>query len=210
MSGSEPVAALDDGNGLDRLELEVRQLSGVSFVGVAHRDGGLLVEVAAAAGADLAALRVEVQRLATALLEGPVAVEVLGRTDEARPEARVRLQVSLPVAGTSTIELHLAYRQRRTSVQADTTDGLAVAGAVLAGLTALGLPTPWDTTTVHELPEAVGAGALVVVEHHRSGETRRGVARGRSPADAVARAVLNALNRFFEGSGAPPPEPADV
>lgn len=200
MSTPEPVATLEDAMGVDQLELEVRQLAGVTFVGVGRRDGSLLVEVAAADGAELAALRAEVHRLAAALVDGPVIVEVLGRTDENRPEARVRLQVTLPLPGTTAAELHLAYRQRRTAVQADESDGLAVAGAVLAGLAALGLPAPWTATVVHALPEEIGAGALVVLEHHRSGETRRGVARGRSQADAVARAVLNALNRFLEGA----------
>ncbi|MHB8507011.1 MAG: hypothetical protein ACYDEN_15060 [Acidimicrobiales bacterium] len=201
----DPVLA--DPAAVDQLELEIRQLSGITFVGFGDRDGGLLIEVAAREGADTVALRAAVERVAATLLDGNVVVEVLGERRDGRRAERERLQVALPVPGTATVELHLAFGHRRTAVEADGDDAVAVARAVVAGLGILGLPTPFGVTAAHNLPPELGSGTIVLLEDARTGEPRRGLARGRTPAEAAARAVLNALNRFLQPS-VPCPEPA--
>ncbi len=199
MSGTEVLSSPGETGGLDRFELEVRRLVGVSFVGIDHRSDPLSVEVAAS-GVDIPALRAEVHRLAVALLDGPVTVEILGRAEATGARARVRVEVTPPLAGGSSVELHLSHHQRRVMVEADGSDDRAVAEAVVAGLGALGLTAPWDVARVHDLPGEAGGGVLVVLDHRRTGETRPGLARGRSRPEALARAVLNALNRFLEPS----------
>ena len=195
----DPVPPVEDG-GLDQLELEIRQLAGVGFVAIARLDDRLLVEAAVARGADLASVRSEIHRLATCLADVPVVVELLDQGDEAGEGGRVRLAVSVPVPGQLGVELHLAHHDRRAAVTSDGGDGPAVARAVISGLGVLGLLVPWGVRAVQDLPSEVGGGALVVLEHVRTGEVRRGVAEGRSRPDAYARAVLSALNRFLEAS----------
>lgn len=195
----DPYPPVEDG-GLDQLELEIRQIAGVSFVGIARLDDRLVVEAAVAAGADLVSVRSEIHRLAACLADLPAVVELLDQGEEARPGGRVRLALSVPTPGGSGVEIRLAHRERRAAVSSDGNDGPAVARAVLSGLGALGLLAPWRVSAVHDLPGEVGGGALVVLEHVRTGEVRRGVAQGRSRPDAYARAVLGALNRFLEPS----------
>ncbi len=193
----DPLPPAEDG-GLDQLELEVRQLAGVGFVGIARLDDRLLVEAAVTPGADLASVRSEIHRLAACLADVPAVVELVDQGDETRPGGRVRLAVSVPAPGRSGVEVHLAHRDRRAAVTSDDVDGPAVARAVISGLGVLGLLAPWGVRSVQDLPDELGGGALAVLENVRTGEVRRGVAEGLSRPDAYARAVLAALNRFLE------------
>jgi len=195
----EPVPPVEDGR-LEQLELEIRQLAGVSFVGIARLDGRLLVEAAVAPGSDLASVRSEIHRLATCLADVPAVVELVDQGDEVGDGGRVRLAASIPLSGGLGVEVHLAHQDRRAAVTSDGGDGPAVARAVISGLGVLGLLVPWGVLAVQDLPDDVGGGALVVVEHVRTGEVRRGVAGGLTRHDAYARAALSALNRFLEAS----------
>jgi hypothetical protein len=192
-------------NPYDQLELEVRQLEGVTFVGLDDQGGRLLVEVAGDedADADTEGLRLEVQRLASTFVDGEVVVSIMRGGNGPRGDGRVALQVALPVPGTASVELHLAFRERRAAVEADGDDGAAVARAVITGLGVLGFPAPYGVVAAHELPDELGAGTIVLLEHATTGERRRGLAHGRSAADSAARAVLNALNRFLQPAGIP-------
>lgn len=183
---------------MDQLELEVRQLGGVSFVGFGVRDDALLVEVAADPGAEHSELRSDVQRLAASLFDAPVVVELLGSPPAPPRAERVRLQVTLSAGGAGTVEIHLAYGHRRTVVEVDHDDLVAVARAVVGGLGILGLPTPFGVTAVHAVPPDLGSGIVVLLEDARTGEPRRGLAGGRTTAEATAKAVLNGLNRFLQ------------
>ncbi len=192
----DPSLPAGDG-GLDQLELEVRQLAEVSFVGIARLDDRLLVEAAVLPGADVASVRSEISRLALCLSELPAVVELLDHGDDPRPGGRVRVSVSGPATGSSGVEVHLRHHDRMVAVTPDGGDGPAVARAVLSGLSLLGFLAPWGVRVVEDLPEELGGGTLVVLEHLRSGELRRGVADGRSLDESCARAVLGALNRFL-------------
>jgi hypothetical protein len=57
---------------------------------------------------------------------------------------------------------------------------------------------PFEPVVVHALPAELGSGTLVLLEDPVSGDTRRGVSGGASPAESTARAVLNALNRYLQ------------
>ena len=60
---------------------------------------------------------------------------------------------------------------------------------------ASGAHATFDVVGFHALPSDWGAGLLAVLRDTTTGELRRGVASGRAPADAAARAVLDAVNR---------------
>lgn len=182
---------------LDRLELELRQLGGVSLVSFAERGGSLQVELVAEQLDDAERLRASAERVAARHIHGHVVVAVVTTPAEGPLEGRVRLTVS----GTRTggdVEVHLAFRDRRVAVRAPGDDRLAVAQAVVSGLQELAPPMPFEPVVVHALPAELGSGTLVLLEDPVSGDTRRGVSGGASPAESTARAVLNALNRYLQ------------
>lgn len=191
---------------IDALELELRQLDGVTFVAFGERDGATLVELAAGASSGPAAevLRSDALRVALAHVEGPVVVEIydgspgapVGRTSE----NRVQLLLTLPVDDSGAVEVHLARLDRRASAHAEGGHPAAVAEAVLVALGRLGLRVPFSLVGVHDLAPEMGAGTLVVLRDDLSGELRRGLAAGRTTAECAARAVLNALNRYLQSA----------
>ncbi len=185
----------------DALELELRHIHGVSFAAFADIDGTTLVELVVVRSADLDSVRAEALRLAHGLLEGPVVVDLIDDRElpvDTRPDLRVQLQVIVPVGDGSEVEIHLAHGDRRACTEAAADEPEAAAGAVLDGLAALGLRAPFEVTSVHLLDRDLGEGALVVLRDQITGAPRRGVAAGRTGTESVARAVLNALNRFLQ------------
>jgi hypothetical protein len=178
-----PVAALDI------LELELRQLGGVSLVSFAERGGSLQVELVAEQLEDAERLKASAERVAARHVHGHVVVAVVATPAEGPLEGRVRLS-----------EAHLAFRDRRVSVVAPSDDRFAVAKAVVAGLQDLAPPMPFEPIVVHALPAELGSGTLVVLEDPVTGDTRRGISGGASPAESTARSVLNALNRYLQPS----------
>jgi hypothetical protein len=182
---------------LDRLELELRQLGGVSLVSFAERGGSLQVELVAEELDDAERLRASAERVAARHIHGHVVVAVVTTPAEGPLEGRVRLTVSGARTG-GDVEVHLAFRDRRVVVRAAGDDRLAVAQAVVSGLQELAPPMPFEPVVVHALPVELGSGTLVLLEDPVSGDTRRGVSGGASPAESTARAVLNALNRYLQ------------
>jgi hypothetical protein len=195
---------------IDQLELELRQLAGVTFVAFADRSGVTVIEVAAEAGSDTERLQAEATRLALAQVDGEVVVEMVDAVGApaAPGDGRVRLLVTLPVGAGRSVEVHLAHRGRRATVEAGSEDRLAVADAVIAGLAMLGLGVPYEPVAAHALSPDLGSGTLVILEDATTGQSRRGLASGRTPADSTARAVLNALNRVLQASSRPPVPPS--
>jgi hypothetical protein len=188
---------------MDALELELRQLDGVGYVSFPQRQARTLIGIALQPGADPAEVRVEAHRLAVRHLEGPIEVEIMG---EERPPVirrsgmRVRLLLSLRPHGDDRVELHLAQGDRRAVVEASGSDPVGVASQVLRALNELGYPSPFVVETVHDLSPELGSGSLVVLRHPLTGQRRRGLANGSTTAEAHARAVLNALNRYLQPS----------
>src|SRR3954447_22338602 len=80
---------------LDELELELRRLDGVSYVGFEEEEGALVVQLLAVGARDVGELRERAARLSRAHVAGPVIVEVdtgeTGDDAEAALEERVEL-----------------------------------------------------------------------------------------------------------------------
>jgi len=193
---------------MDALELELRQLRGVAYVAFAEQPARIVIEMAVHNDADHEQLESETRRLATRHIEGPVDVELLPAdqtTDVVSIGSRVQLRMALePEGGDSgRIELYLSQGGRKYTVEADASDPTDVARQVLRALKQFGYPTPFVVESVHELGPELGAGSLVVLNHPVTGERRRGLANGATRAEAQARAVLNALNRYLQSGRRP-------
>ncbi|HTW10998.1 MAG TPA: hypothetical protein VME46_26090 [Acidimicrobiales bacterium] len=183
----------------DALELELRQLPGVCFVSFADEEGTNFIELVVSAETEHAKVREEAARCVVNYLETPAEIRVFGPPPE-QPltpsrASRVRLLLVLPSDGGASIEVQLSRGAQRSTAKAAAGDTTAVGRAVLDALRGLGVHSPYDIVGFHALPSDWGAGVLAVLRDASSGELRRGVATGRAPADAAARAVLDALNR---------------
>jgi hypothetical protein len=182
----------------DALELELRQLAGVSFVSFSEEHGATLIELVVSPGTEQGRVRDEAARCAVNHLEGPARVHVLfpPRQQEGPAGAeRIKLVLVLPSDGGPAIEVQLARGAQRFASRAVAGDTASVGRAVLEALHGIGAHAPFDVVGFHALPSDWGAGLLAVLRDTNTGELRRGVASGRAPADAAARAVLDALNR---------------
>ncbi|HTV11717.1 MAG TPA: hypothetical protein VME20_07625 [Acidimicrobiales bacterium] len=183
----------------DALELELRQLPGVSFVSFFEEGGTSYIELVVAEGAEHARVREEAARCVVNHLEAPADIRVMGVPSEVQVDQpsgnRVVLVVVLPSDGGAAIEVQLSRSGRQYASQAVAGDTAAVGRAVLDALRGLDVYVPYEVVGLHALPSEWGAGLLAVLRDTNTGQLRRGVAGGRAPADAAARAVLNALNR---------------
>jgi hypothetical protein len=188
----------------DALELELRQLHGVRLVAIGELGGTTVVEIATDPTVDVEEVREQARRVVTGHITGPVSVEVVDDDPTSMPpsrsDRRVRLLLTVPTPGGPTVEVHLAHHEQRVMVEAPTADRLPIAAAVLEGLRRLGLPAPWEAVSAHDIVDELGSGTLVVLRNPATGVRRRGLATGRDSADATARAVLNALNRYLQAS----------
>ena len=184
----------------DALELELRQLPGVVFVSFSEGDAGGYVELVVLPGTDQARVREEAATCIANHLEHPAEIRVYAPPQAeavaAAPRGeRVRLSLLLPSDGGASIEVQLSRGSQRSASRAVAGDTAAVGRAVLEALRGLGARASFDVVGLHALPSDWGAGLLAVLRDTTTGELRRGVASGRAPADAAARAVLDALNR---------------
>jgi hypothetical protein len=182
----------------DALELELRQLPGVWFVSFADQDGLSVIEIVVGPGTEHARVREEATRCAVTHLEEAAEIRILVPPREQAAPARrerVKLVLILPSDGGAAIEVQLSRGFQRYSARAVAGDTAAVGRAVVEALRGLGAHAPFDVVSIHALPADWGAGLMAVLRDTTTGEIRRGVATGRAPADAAARAVLAALNR---------------
>jgi hypothetical protein len=193
----------------DAFELEVRQVAGVSFVAFAERGGVTVVELLINHQADQGRVRSEAARAAANHFEGPVEIQlrVTPAPRTALGPVRVQLALVIAVDGGGSVEVHLARGSHTSITRGVAGDTLSVGTAALEGLRNLGLNVPYDMVAVQALAPEVGAGVLAVLRDRVSGELRRGVGSGHGPAEAVARAVLSALNRHLQSSLPGPPRP---
>lgn len=187
---------------MDALELELRQLPGVVMVSFSEDDvTGAYVELVVAPGTDHAKVREEAARCVTSHMERSAEVRVCSPPPEeparAKPvgTGRVRLSLLLPSDGGASIEVRLTRGHQEAASKALAGDTEAIGKAVIEALRGLGAKAPFEMVGIHALPSAWGSGLLAVLRDTSTGELRRGVASGLAPADAAARAVLDALNR---------------
>ena len=208
----------------DALELELRQLPGVSFVAFGRRGASVVIEVVVGPGVDLRRTTDEARRVAAGHLVGDVRVEVAvpasssapTRVDSVDPSSpagyrwrrhdrRVALALALASSDSPEVEIHLAHSGRRVVVVTPSGDSVAAAGAAIEGISRLGLHVPFEVVTAEAVTAGIGEGTLVVLRHAANGELRRGLAGGRGREESSARAVLNALNRYLQPRVAPDP-----
>ena len=172
----------------DALELELRQLPGVWFVSFTEDEGTTFIELAVRPGTEQAKVRDEAARSAVNHLDGPAEIRVF-------QPPREQLLSPLPSDGGASIEVQLARGPQHYASRALAGDTTSVGRAVIEALRGVGAHAPFDVVGFHALPSDWGAGLLAVLRDTTTGELRRGVASGRAPADAAARAVLDAVNR---------------
>jgi len=185
---------------IDALELELRRLPGVSFVGINERDGVVVVQLLAVGITDPEDLHERAASLSRAHLETPVVIEVDGgpsRTPTAGE--RVELLAVLPSPDGQEIEVHVAFGGQRTIGRAPIGAGpTEAANATLEALRALRLSVPFRAISgASGLNGVAGDAVVVVLASVPPGNHRFGVATGTSAHEAAARATLHALNRYL-------------
>jgi hypothetical protein len=155
---------------IDELELELRQLPGVGFVGAVETPGGLVIQLGIEPVVDHAWVLSEARRLAELHVAGPFRIEltILGGGDVAQEFAaepgprgarrgRVQLLVVLPWPERQEVEVHLAHEGRRTVGRAPTGGLEQVAVATLRALDALGRPAPFQVRAASRLEQLTSA-----------------------------------------------------
>ena len=183
---------------IEALELELRQLDGVTFVAITEEERSVRIELFADGSTATESLREEALRLAHSHLDRPASVAFIESGVSRSLPGRVKVVVVLPWPERGEVEIHLAWGHHRVSVTAPAGDLVAVGRATIQGLKQLGLEVPFEVATIKSLGLDVGGGSLVVLTARDGGELRRGVASGRSSEESAVRAALHALNRFLE------------
>jgi hypothetical protein len=203
---------------LDALELELRRLPGVSFVGFEEHDGVLVVQLLAPGANDIDDLRERAGHLSRAHLDTPVVIELdTGPNRDPAPGERVELLAVLPSPDGREIEVHLAYGGKRTVGRGEIGGGsVSAAVATIDALRSLRLSVPFSVRSAASgLNGTPGDAVVVALSSEPPGVNRFGVASGNTAHEAAARATLHALNRYLStprnGQGpapAPAPTPA--
>lgn len=179
---------------LDVLELELRRIPSVAFVGLSQRADVLVVQVLALANADPDTLRASAERVCRLHLDRPFAVELDGGS---RPSRIRLLDVSLRDLGAEReVEVHLGFEGVRTVGRAKGTDPTAAASATFEALQRLGAKVPFRVEAAALFDHVLGEGVMLVFGSDSAGP-RYGVAAAGSVEQAAVRATLHALNRFL-------------
>ena len=176
---------------LDSLELELRRLPDVAFVGYGDRAEVLVVHLVAHSQADGDSLRHEAERACRIHLDRAFVVEITGPS---RP-SRIRL-VDVQQRATDEVEVRLALGTATTIGRAHGADPAAAAAATFRALQDLGAQVPFTVEAAALFEHVVGEGVMVVLGSEHAGP-RYGVAGGKDVVQAAARATLHALNRYL-------------
>jgi hypothetical protein len=177
-------------NALDVLELELRRLPSVAFVGLQERADVLVVQVLSLANADPDALRAASERICRSHLDRPFAVELAGGS---RPSRIRLLDVSVL---DDEVEVHLGYEGVHTVGRAKGFDPTAAASATFEALQRLGAKVPFEVEAAALFEHVLGEGVMLVLGSESAGE-RYGVAAAPNVPQAAVRATLHALNRYL-------------
>ena len=176
---------------LDHLELALRRLPDVAYVGFDERATTLVVQVLAGASADVEGLRQDCQHLCEAHVDGSFVLEL----PQAGRPARIRLlDVERPCG--DEVVVHLGFNGVYTSGRSHGADPTAAAEATVEALCELGAVVPFRVEAAALFEHHVGEGVMLVLA--ADGESPRyGVAGGADVVQAGARATLHALNRYL-------------
>lgn len=187
---------------LDVLELELRRLPNVSYVGFLDRPDALLVQLLALGAPDANGLRAAAERCCRSHLDRPFVVEIAGATRPTRIRIiDVRTSPGDDGSGRaaeseSEIEVHLSYEGVRTIGRAKAGDPSAAAAATFDALKRLGARVPFRVEAAALFEHTMGEGVMLVLGSTTAGE-RYGVAAGETVEVAAVRATLHALNRYL-------------
>ena len=201
---------------LDELELELRQIPGVGFMGAVETPAGLVIQLGVEPVVDKDWLVTEARRLAELHVAGSIRIEVT-TLGEAEPEpeftsepvylprrGRVQLLVVLPWPERQEVEVHLAHEGRRTVGRAPAGGLEQVAIATLHALAALGRPAPFQVRIATRLDQ------LAPIEAVSGGTDVVGVALDIDPAaergERAAPEVPSVTPRFGTSAGRTPEE----
>lgn len=188
---------------IDALELELRRLPGVLSVGYVERHGEPpVLRLLAPDPADRDKVRHEAMQLAKSHLEDPIAIEIddTVRLSVASRTERVQL-LSVRPADSNEVEVHLGFGRRRTIGRGVGTSLAGAAEATIAALDGLGARIPFQVKAAAPLGPLLTDVVVVVLRSIEPGQERFGVASSTEPEEAVARATLDALNRFLAEDG---------
>lgn len=180
---------------LDLLELELRALGDVSFVGFRQRPDAMLVQVLAPEARDAATLRLEVERTCQAHLDRPFVVDTAAPTRNARIRL-LEVTVRDEPSPAPQVEVHLAFGSCRVIGRADGDDPSAAASATFQALQRLGASISFRVEAAALFENVVGQGVVLVLTSETDG-ARYGAASGTTIEQAAARATLHALNRHL-------------
>lgn len=174
----------------DALELALRRLPHVEYVGLRDQAGTQVVQVLTSTAADVDALRRDCQHLCESHLDGAFVLEL---PQSGRPSRIRLLDVERP--GPDEVVVHLGFNGRCTSGRARGGDPAAAAEATFEALTGLGADVPFHVEAAAVFEHHVGDGVMIVLSDGQS--PRYGVAGGSDAVNAGARATLHALNRYL-------------
>ncbi|HVM08607.1 MAG TPA: hypothetical protein VM345_09100 [Acidimicrobiales bacterium] len=187
---------------LDVLELELRRLPNVSYVGFLDRPDALVVQVLAVGAPDAGSVRTSAERLCRAHLDRPFHVDLAGGSRPTRVRILdVRTAPSDDGEGDD-VEVHLGYEGVRTIGRARAGDPQAAAKATFDALTRLGARVPFQVEAAALFEHTLGEGVMLVFASATAGD-RYGVAAADSVELAAVRATLHALNRYLATQSLP-------
>ncbi len=184
---------------LDLLELELRRLPDVAYVGFHERHDAVVVQVMALASPDPGTLRFQAERTCHAHLDRPFVVEMAGGTRPSRIRLlEVHVNGGRPGAAPqdAEVEVHLGYDGMHTVGRASGQDPTAAAAATFEALQALGAQVPFRIEAAALFEHVLGEGVMLVLASDHAGQ-RYGVAAGATVEQASVRATLHALNRYL-------------
>lgn len=185
---------------LDTLELELRRLSHIAYVGMLERDGTMVIQLLVLGSPDAAEVRMRAEQLCRVHVEMPFSVEIAGGARPARVQV-VNVEVSEHDTGTG-VRVELAFEGNRTIGEAATADPSGAAEATFAALRSLGAAVPFDVEAAALFEHALGEGVVVILGSKQAGG-RYGVAAGPTVEQAAVRATLHALNRYLAAQTLP-------
>lgn len=184
---------------LDLLELELRRIPDVAFIGFGGDADTVHVQVFASAASDPASVRFRAERICRMHLEQPFSIEIAGGS---RPSRIRLLEVHLREGVDDEVEVHLGFEGLRTIGRAKGTDPTAAASATFDALHGLGATVPFHVEAAALFEHVLGEGVMLVLASETSGP-RYGVAAGVSIEQAAVRATLHALNRYLATQSLP-------
>ena len=189
---------------LQRLELELRRLVGVTAVAFAVAPEGVVATLTLLPGAHADEVREEARQRLQYYSDSPSTVEVvaLGDTvhDEAAATGRQRVKV-IDVrtdAPTRVVEVRLGWKGREAVGSSPASNLADAVRATVAALTELGADIPFRLESATLLRRGTDSPVLVVFRPQGGGQLRMGVAQGATADESACRATMHALNRHLE------------